>query len=89
MHERTHIAKRTVHLDPEHQHHQQHAKTHLAINHPKGAKGERGRDPEGNPCIGDAAGKRVCREDPHRGFKKSVGGIFEFAGARGALAKGF
>ena len=89
VHKRAHVTKRPIHLDPEHQHHQQHTKTHLAINHPKGPKGKRDRDAERNPGIGDAAGKRVGREDPHRGFKQGVGGVFEFSGAGGALAKGF
>ena len=87
VHERAHVAQRPVDLDPEHQHHQQHAKTHLTVSDPKGAEGKRHRDPKRDPGIGDAAGERVGRQDPHGGFKKRVGGVFEFAGAGSALAK--
>ncbi len=88
MHQRTHIAQWPIDLDPEHQHHEQHTKAHLAINNPKGPKGKCHSHPKGDPGIGNTPGERVGREHPHCGFKQGVRGVFEFFGSGGALAKG-
>ena len=55
VHHAAHIAKRSVHLNPEHQHHQQNREIHLPVHHAVGAIRKRPGGAQRDTDIGNPA----------------------------------
>ena len=76
------------HLDPHHQHDQQHVEAHLALRHAPRAEGEHRGAPHRDAGVGESARERVGREHPHGGPEDFMRAFGQHAATRGALAEG-
>ena len=89
MHKRTHVAQRPEHFDAHHQDHDQGGQCHIAVDDPVRAERQGRRRTHRDARIGDAAGERVGRQDPHGQAEDVVRLYLQDSRARAALAEGF